>query len=309
MLAAMPAPVSCHRAMLDAIRYLVDNGIKWRAMPADFPPLGPGLRVLPPLARPRPDHGVPRPAAWAGPRARGPGRASRRPGSSTRSRCKAAAVVRPPTAAASTAARRSTAASGTSWSTRSACCWPSWSPPRTSATATPRRSCCPSCADAHRRLALVWADGGYTGSLVGLLPGRHSPSSWRSSSAATTRKGFVVLPKRWVVERTFAWLMRTRRLARDYERRTTSAEAMVHWSMTTAHDPPPGPATPAAEREPARRRLGQPAPRDQAFRLRPQRLHLAPAPRPCRTPRPSPGRSAALDGAGTGPRAACTMRW
>lgn len=45
--------------------------------------------------------------------------------------------------------------------------------------------------------------------------------------------GFVVLPKRWIVERTNAWLMRTRRLARDYERRPTSAEAMVTWSMTT----------------------------------------------------------------------------
>ena len=45
-------------------------------------------------------------------------------------------------------------------------------------------------------------------------------------------KGFVVLPKRWIVERLFAWRMRTRRLARDYERRTTSAEAMVYWSMT-----------------------------------------------------------------------------
>jgi transposase len=40
-----------------------------------------------------------------------------------------------------------------------------------------------------------------------------------------------VLPKRWIVERTNAWLMRTRRLARDYERRTTSAEVMVSWSM------------------------------------------------------------------------------
>ncbi|WP_436850805.1 hypothetical protein [Streptomyces avermitilis] len=42
----------------------------------------------------------------------------------------------------------------------------------------------------------------------------------------------MVLPKRWIVERFAAHLMRTRRLARDYERRTASAEAMVHWSMT-----------------------------------------------------------------------------
>ncbi|MFC8719423.1 transposase [Kitasatospora sp. NPDC057198] len=44
--------------------------------------------------------------------------------------------------------------------------------------------------------------------------------------------GFVVLPKRWPVERTFAWLMRSHRLARDYEARTDTAEAMIRWSMT-----------------------------------------------------------------------------
>ncbi len=45
-------------------------------------------------------------------------------------------------------------------------------------------------------------------------------------------KGFVVLPKRWIVERLFAHLMRSRRLARDFERRVTSAEVMIYWSMT-----------------------------------------------------------------------------
>ncbi|MGW2779596.1 hypothetical protein ACWC4C_45255 [Streptomyces olivaceoviridis] len=43
----------------------------------------------------------------------------------------------------------------------------------------------------------------------------------------------MVLPKRWIVERLIAHLMRSRRLVRDFERRTTSAEAMVYWSMTT----------------------------------------------------------------------------
>lgn len=45
-------------------------------------------------------------------------------------------------------------------------------------------------------------------------------------------RGFVVLPKRWIVERFFAHLMRTRRLVRDFERSTSSAEAMIYWSMT-----------------------------------------------------------------------------
>ena len=43
--------------------------------------------------------------------------------------------------------------------------------------------------------------------------------------------GFQVLPKRWVVERTFAWLTRQRRLARDYERRTASSEAFIYIAM------------------------------------------------------------------------------
>ena len=44
-------------------------------------------------------------------------------------------------------------------------------------------------------------------------------------------KRFVVLPKRWVVERTFAWLARYRRHGRDYEKTTSSAEAFIHIAM------------------------------------------------------------------------------
>ena len=45
--------------------------------------------------------------------------------------------------------------------------------------------------------------------------------------------GFVVLPRRWVVERTFGWLLRYRRLVRDYERRPEHHEAMVLWATVT----------------------------------------------------------------------------
>ncbi|MFF1360275.1 transposase [Streptomyces sp. NPDC058297] len=86
-------------------------------------------------------------------------------------------------------------------------------------------------ADAHHQLALVWADGGYTGSLIeycltvlGLVVGIVKRSD--------DMRGFVVLPKRWIVERLFAHLMRSRRLVRDFERRTSSAESMIYWSMT-----------------------------------------------------------------------------
>ena len=45
------------------------------------------------------------------------------------------------------------------------------------------------------------------------------------------QKGFHVLPRRWVVERTFAWMIRWRRLVRDYERRLDVSEAMIHVAM------------------------------------------------------------------------------
>ncbi len=45
------------------------------------------------------------------------------------------------------------------------------------------------------------------------------------------QKGFQVLPKRWVVERTFAWITRNRRLARDYERLAESSEAFIYVAM------------------------------------------------------------------------------
>jgi putative transposase len=44
-------------------------------------------------------------------------------------------------------------------------------------------------------------------------------------------KGFIVLPKRWIVERTFAWLARYRRHSKDYERTTEASETMIYLSM------------------------------------------------------------------------------
>ncbi|MFG2848839.1 transposase, partial [Kitasatospora sp. NPDC048296] len=85
---------------------------------------------------------------------------------------------------------------------------------------------------AHHLLALIWADGGYTGSLA-----EHCLTAFALVLAIVKRsddmRGFVVLPKRWIVQRFFAHLMRSRRPVRDFERRTSSAEAMVYWSMTT----------------------------------------------------------------------------
>jgi putative transposase len=80
------------------------------------------------------------------------------------------------------------------------------------------------------RLKLVSADGGCAGKLVSWTA---SLFDWtleivkRSDSA----KGFAVLPRRWVVERTFGWLGRYRRLSKDYEALPQSSENMIYISM------------------------------------------------------------------------------
>ncbi|MFJ9089874.1 IS5 family transposase [Streptomyces sp. NPDC102384] len=86
-------------------------------------------------------------------------------------------------------------------------------------------------AATHHQLTRVWADGGYTGQLI-----EYCLTVLGFVLAMVRRmdnlRGFVVLSKRWIVERFFAHLMRSRRLVRDFERSTTSAEAMIYWSMT-----------------------------------------------------------------------------
>jgi putative transposase len=80
------------------------------------------------------------------------------------------------------------------------------------------------------RLALIWADGGYRGELVEWAK---RALGWQLSIVEKEegQKGFVVLPRRWVVERTFAWLNRNRRLSKDYERLPQTGEAFVYVAM------------------------------------------------------------------------------
>jgi putative transposase len=80
-----------------------------------------------------------------------------------------------------------------------------------------------------RRVKHVWADGGYTGALVGW-----AWKLWRCTIEIVKRTDahtFHVLPRRWVVERTFGWLGRHRRLNRDYERQAQTGETMVYLAM------------------------------------------------------------------------------
>lgn len=79
-------------------------------------------------------------------------------------------------------------------------------------------------------LKLIWADGGYRGKLI----------EWTKHNCDWTLQivqrnddisGFKVLPRRWVVERTFGWLNRYRRLSKDYEARPETTETLIKVAM------------------------------------------------------------------------------
>jgi transposase len=79
------------------------------------------------------------------------------------------------------------------------------------------------------RCRFVFADAGFAGRLV----------EWAGRSLRTIvhvvrkpegQKGFAVIPRRWAVERTLSWITAHRRLARDYERRPATSEAMIRWA-------------------------------------------------------------------------------
>ena len=82
---------------------------------------------------------------------------------------------------------------------------------------------------ACRRVRLVWADAGYA---------TRKLAAWAAALRVTMQiiakrdpHAFQVLPRRWVVERTFAWISKHRRTTRDYERLPASHEAMILWAM------------------------------------------------------------------------------
>jgi putative transposase len=81
----------------------------------------------------------------------------------------------------------------------------------------------------RRRVKHIWADGGYVGALL-----EYARKLWRCTIEIVKRSDrhtFKVLPRRWVVERTFGWLGRYRRLNRDYERQAHTGETMVYLAM------------------------------------------------------------------------------
>ena len=79
-------------------------------------------------------------------------------------------------------------------------------------------------------LRLLWADSGYAGALQTWVA-EHTPWTLDIVRKDPQAQGFAVLPKRWIVERTFAWLGRHRRLSEDYEARPDTSEAWIYVAM------------------------------------------------------------------------------
>lgn len=82
------------------------------------------------------------------------------------------------------------------------------------------------------RLQLVWADGSYSGPKLGDWLKQACHWVLQIVKRSDKAQGFQVLPKRWLVERTFGWLNRSRRLSKDYEELPASEEAWVYLAMS-----------------------------------------------------------------------------
>lgn len=80
------------------------------------------------------------------------------------------------------------------------------------------------------RLQLIWADGGYAGALIEWA---FKCGGWLLEIVRRSdqMKGFAILSHRWIVERTFGWLGRYRRLSKDYEELPETSESMIYLAM------------------------------------------------------------------------------
>ncbi|MFD4949709.1 IS5 family transposase [Streptomyces sp. NPDC058409] len=219
----------CHRVKLDAVRYVVDNGVKWVNLPVDFPP----YRRVHAFARRWQVTGL---LAEFHDRLR------------DRVREKEGRAVDPTAAIVDSQLLRAAAnipkqTSGWDGGKKVAgrkrhlavdCLGLVLVVTVTAASVQDRDAAVPLLERLRRcyfSVHLVWADGGYAGRFVDWAAQklRLTLDIVRRSDDTT---GFVVLPRRWVVERTRSWLMRSRRLARDVETLPAMHEAMVLWSMT-----------------------------------------------------------------------------
>ncbi len=219
----------CHRQMIDAVRYVVDNGVKWANLPCDFPP----FKRVHAFARRWQIQGL---LTELHDRLR------------DRVRQKEARAVDPTAAIVDSQSLRAAAnipRSTSGWDGGKKVagrkrhlvvdCLGLVLVVMVTAASVQDRDAAVTLLERLRTLyfsvRLVWADGGYAGRLVDWAAEKlQFALDIVKRSDDTT--GFVVLPRRWVVERTLSWLMRSRRLVRDVETLPAMHEAMVLWSMT-----------------------------------------------------------------------------
>ena len=218
------------RAMLDAIGYVTRYGIEWRALPCDFPPHAAVYAFFCRWS----ERGMPRRLAD---RLRGRIRVA-----AGRAELPTAAVIDSQSVKASDSVGAATRGydagkkiNGRKRHAATDCLGLLLVVVVTAASVQDRDGACPLLALLRERfstITLVWADGGYAGRLV-----RWATGVLQLAVTVVKRTddvaGFVVLPRRWVVERSFGWLLRYRRLVRDYERRPEHHEAMVWWATVT----------------------------------------------------------------------------
>ncbi|GAA2966972.1 hypothetical protein GCM10010446_60830 [Streptomyces enissocaesilis] len=84
----------------------------------------------------------------------------------------------------------------------------------------------------HPEITIVWTDSAYAGKLVTWAK-KHLNLTIKPVSRPKDTAGFVILPRRWVVERSLAWVMNARRHARDYERLVQHSESLITWAAIT----------------------------------------------------------------------------
>lgn len=105
-------------------------------------------------------------------------------------------------------------------------------PRPTSASATLPGKCCFRLRLMHPEITIVWADAAYAGALVEWAK-TYLRLTIKTISRPKNAVGFVLLPRRWVVERSLGRIMHARRHARDYERLPQHSEALITWAAIT----------------------------------------------------------------------------
>ena len=81
------------------------------------------------------------------------------------------------------------------------------------------------------QLELIWVDGGYTGENLARVVKKLCNAEVEVIKRSDNASGFEILPRRWVVERTFSWLIGSRRLSVDYELLPEVSEALIYTAM------------------------------------------------------------------------------